>query len=600
MINELNIRSISKTGFCFLLMMGLICLPLFNSASVYGKTTASAQSAYMTEEEILVKFAPWISGDEKTKLNAANGAKEKFEISEVGVSVLTIPKGKSAQEIAAVYQKNKKVLFAEPNYIAAEDWVPDDTYYATSQKALQHLSAPAAWDISKSSSSITVAVLDTGATFNHTDLTGKYLAGYDFINGDSDPTDDKGHGTMVAGIIAANTNNGTGIAGAACNGMLLPVKVLDSTGYGSYSAIAKGIIYAADHGANVINMSLGGTSSSSTLKSAVDYAYNKGVVIVASAGNSNGAVEYPAAYDHVVAVAAIDNNDVKSSYSCYGSAVDLTAPGNSITSTNYSGGYSSGSGTSFSAPFVSALAALIFSVNPGSTPAQVIDIMEKGAVDLGSSGWDNYYGYGRVDYYNSLNIATGEPSTIVTDTTKPVITLTGSANERLAVGDTYTDAGAIATDNVDGDISNKIIATNLVNTSTAGTYTVAYNVTDAAGNKADPVTRTVTVTAAVSLTPTTQTLVYTGMIDAKGQTTVSQSVTTSAAGTLTLNLAWDVKRTNLDLYLYDSSNTLVASSKSSSTTATENIAAAVPAGTYTVKLVSVSGKAKYLLSVALP
>lgn len=410
-------------------------------------------------------------------------------IPRIDVSALAVPEGKSVQEMVAIYKNNKNVVFAEPNYFATITWLPDDPYYAACQTALKIMSPEPAWSISTGSPAVPVAILDTGATFNHEDLSGKYLLGYDFVNNDNDPTDDQGHGTMVSGIIGANTNNSLGIAGAAGSASLLPVKVMDNNGSGTWSNVALGIIFAADKGAKVINMSLGGPTDSSTVKSAVDYAYNKGVVLVASAGNSNSAVEYPAAYPNVISVSAVDNYDEKAGFSNYGPEVDFTAPGYSIYTTKYNSSYCFGSGTSFSAPFVSALAELIMTVIPGCTPAQVVDIMKQGAKDLGTPGWDCYYGYGRVDYAAALSIAAGQ--TPVEDTTKPVITLNGSPSVTITAGETYIDAGAAAVDNIDGDITSKIVVNNTVNTSIPGTYIVTYNVADAAGNQADQVTRTV-------------------------------------------------------------------------------------------------------------
>ena len=573
-------------------------LPLVNINSATAQVSSSTPSL-MAEGEILVKFIPGTPSNLKRSINSANEVTEKNFISALGVHVLSIKSGKSVDEMIALYQKNKNIEFVEPNYIATSDFVPNDTYYQTQQAAaLNKMSLEQAWDITAGSSSVPVAILDTGASFNHPDLGGQYMStGYDFVNNDSDPTDDAGHGTMVSGIIGAIANNGVGIAGASWNSKILPVKVLGSTGSGSYDSIANGITYAADHGVKVINMSLGGPKSSLTLKNAVDYAYNKGVVLVASAGNDNRVVSYPAAYPNVIAVAAVDNNDVKSTYSNFGSQIAVTAPGNNLTSTYFNGEYTTGSGTSFSAPFVASLAEMILSVDPSLTPAKVREAIISGAQDLGPTGFDKYYGNGRINFNNSLVYVKTNMQPVV-DITAPVITLLGQSVVTIDTTSTYVDAGATATDNVDGDITFKIVdslSTSPVDTATAGTYTVTYDVSDEALNQAVRVTRTVIVKEPQS-TPTTD---LPGSVLNKD--TKTSPIEVYKDGTLTLDLSWSAARSNLDLYMYDSNNTLITSSKSSTKALSlETISLQALAGTYTVKIVSVTGAADYTLSIDCP
>ena len=265
---------------------------------------------------------------------------------------------------------------------------------------------------------IKVAVLDTGIDYNHPDLKANYLGGYDFVNKDNDPMDDHSHGTHVAGTVAA-ASNGIGVLGAAPQAGLYAVKVADSTGYCSYSNIIAGINWAVNNNANVITMSLGGTSSSSTLQSACDNAYSKGVVLVGAAGNSGGAVIYPAAYSSVIAVSAVDSTNTRTSWSCYGPEVEFAAPGVSIRSTMPGGLYGSKSGTSMATPHVTGAVALLMSSDVTGTsydsnkngkwdPAEIRSRMQSTATDLGTKGKDNYYGYGLVDAYaavTGLNIA---------------------------------------------------------------------------------------------------------------------------------------------------------------------------------------------------
>jgi hypothetical protein len=246
--------------------------------------------------------------------------------------------------------------------------------------------------------------------------------GWDFANNDNDPRqDDYGHGSHVAGIAAAATDNGAGIAGVAFNSSIMAVKV----GYtdpesgehlARYTDIAYGIMYAADNGAEVINLSLGGYGYSLGLKGAVNYAWDAGCVLVGAVGNDNKSDPfYPAAYDNVIGVSATDQNDAKAPWSNYGSHVAVAAPGSSIYSTYWNDGstYAHMSGTSMSAPHVAGLAALLFSQDGGRSNAEARSIIEGSADDLGDAGWDQYYGYGRINAYKALGTRSAviEPAT---------------------------------------------------------------------------------------------------------------------------------------------------------------------------------------------
>jgi subtilisin family serine protease len=250
-----------------------------------------------------------------------------------------------------------------------------------------------------------VAVVDTGVDYNHEDLYGRVIKGYDFVNSDSDPMDDQGHGTHCAGIIGATLNNGVGIAGLA-QVSIMAVKVLDYQGSGYYSWIANGIKYAVDNGADVISMSLGGPSDSTTMKDACDYAWSKGVLVVAAAGNDyGGPVSYPAKYDSVMAVSAIDSSNLLASYSNVGPEIEVCAPGSSVLSCYPGDQYKSMSGTSMACPHVAGVAGLVFSENQYLSNNDVRNILCDTATDLGSSGFDTSYGYGKVNAQAAVNAA---------------------------------------------------------------------------------------------------------------------------------------------------------------------------------------------------
>ncbi len=281
---------------------------------------------------------------------------------------------------------------------------PNDPY-TSDQWGLSKINAPAAWALSKGDG-VLIAVLDTGADFSHPDLAGKLRSDidWDFVNDDNDASDDNGHGTHVSGIAAAATNNSTGVAGVGWNAIILPLKVMDSGGSGNSFVLARAIQYAADKRARVINMSLGGAySCPSHLQEAINYAYNRGVLLVAAAGNDgrNQSV-FPANCTHVLGVAATTSSDGRASFSNYGNHVSVAAPGVYIRSTCKGGGYCYMQGTSMATPFVAGVAALVYGWRSTYTPDQVASAILDNAQDLGTTGWDQYYGCGRIDAFNAV------------------------------------------------------------------------------------------------------------------------------------------------------------------------------------------------------
>ncbi|MGD2178702.1 MAG: S8 family peptidase, partial [Anaerolineae bacterium] len=281
---------------------------------------------------------------------------------------------------------------------------PTDLYY-TNQWSLERVSAPQAWAKS-TGEGIVIAVLDTGADLDHPDLRSKLLTEVDrdFVNGDLTAEDDYGHGTHVAGIAAAATDNGLGIAGLGWDAEILPLKVLDDEGNGDAVALAAAIRYAADHGADVINMSLGGPVPCGwPVKDAVDEAHSRGVTLIAAAGNDLGPVEmFPANCEHVLGVSATNPDDTRPRYSNYGDHVSVAAPGSAIYSTLWGGSYGYGSGTSMATPHVAGLAALLMARYPSYTPGQLASAILDNSQDLGAPGWDQFHGCGRIDAFLAL------------------------------------------------------------------------------------------------------------------------------------------------------------------------------------------------------
>lgn len=381
---------------------------LFNT--LFPKPPSHAQEVSPSvPDEILLKFKPGISEEAKENIKNQHALEVLEAIPQIEVLRVKV-NANSKDAVIEALSRNPNVEYAEPNYINQAVFTPNDTYFEN-QWAIQKISAPQAWDISQGSPSVVIAVLDSGVDFTHEDL----------VNKGTGALDDYRHGTQVAGVVTANTNNATGLAGVCPLCQIMSVKVLSSTGAGSDSTVAVGIIQAADNGAKVINLSLGGYATTTTMNNAVNYAWNKGVVIVGAGGNDNTSMSfYPAAHSNVVAVGATSYHEGKAVYSNYGSWLDISAPGDDIYTTLMNGGYEYISGTSLAAPHVAALAGLIFSAKPGLTNQQVVDIITSSADDLGAAGKDDYFGYGRINAYKALQMATGiVPAPTSTPTASP-------------------------------------------------------------------------------------------------------------------------------------------------------------------------------------
>jgi thermitase len=394
--------------------------------SVFAQENSPPPS--FSKDRLLVKFRPSIPLEERLKSHRNFRSNLLKRIEDLDVDVVDV-RGKDIQEVIRDYTRDPRVVFAEPDYVATVMETTNDPNLPL-QWAMGKIqasgSSTTAWDITKSNANIKIAILDTGIDQDHEDLKNKVVINYKCA--DSSPTVDDlyGHGTHVAGIAAAATNNGIGVAGLGYNASLMNVKVLDDGGSGYYSWIANCITWAADNGAKVINMSLGGPSKSKTLENAINYAWKKGVVLVGAAGNSgNSSPTYPGYYTNVIAVAATDKNDQKASWSSYGRWVDVAAPGVDIYSTfpnhsytlNKGSGYGYGSGTSMATPHVAGLAALVWSTSYGTSNSSVRKRIETYADKIPGTGSDWFYG--RINALNSV-------TTPLTPTSSPTPTLTAT------------------------------------------------------------------------------------------------------------------------------------------------------------------------------
>ncbi len=390
---------------------------------------APAVRGESVDDEVLVSFKR--EADQPAVARSV-GARVHRRLGNLPVHVLKVPRG-TVENVVLTLRRHQDVEFAEPNGFLHTLVVPNDPFITscylasdgtcTTQWAWERVQAYQAWDITRGSATVKVAVVDTGIDVGdpngfppdagHEDLDCQSIIIKSFISGESG-NDDNGHGTHVAGTIGACTDNATGVAGANWAVQLMGVKVLDFSGSGTDADVAAGIAWAADNGAKVINLSLGG-GPSSTLQIAVDYAWNKGAVLACAAGNNGTTVlVYPAAYPNCIAVAATDRNDMRAVFSTYGTWVSVAAPGVQILSTlqddffwcflcywfGYSTTYDSLSGTSMATAFVSGLAALIWARGSCATNACVRNKIESTADPIPGTG--TLWMWGRVNYYNAV------------------------------------------------------------------------------------------------------------------------------------------------------------------------------------------------------
>lgn len=391
------------------------------SVEAQDKQSVSSNNNHVSGQ-VLVKFKEGTPQKEIDNQLKNNRGQIVNKLNALGVLVLKVPEA-TEEKVVVALSRNPHVEYAELDYMAEVFLVPNDTSFASYQWGFENtgqtikgitgtvdadIDGPTAWDAT--AGGVKVAILDTGIDKDHEDLSSKVILQRNFT--DSPTIDDLyGHGTHVGGIVAAVTNNNIGVAGGCPNCQLVNGKVLNDSGSGAYSWVANGITWATDNGVKVINMSLGGSAKSTTLENAVNYAWNKNVVVVAAAGNSgNPSKTYPAAYTNAIAVAATNNKDQKASFSSYGAKwVDVAAPGVDIFSTfpnhpykiNKSFGYDFGSGTSMATPMTSAVAALIWSTPYGTSASQVRTRLESTADKIPGTG--TYWSSGRVNAANAVH-----------------------------------------------------------------------------------------------------------------------------------------------------------------------------------------------------
>ncbi len=466
--------------FIFLIFPLGFTISLLISLSYALEATSTCGNEY-APGLLLVKFK-----DGRTNSNGHHESQEMGRIPEINISVVKVPVG-SECAFLDYYRRDPRIEYVELDYAAhalesfdlTTSTTPNDPDW-DHQWSLEKINIPQAWNLVTNTNGPIIAILDSGIQLDHPDLNSQLwinlgeipgngidddgngktddLNGWHFYhvwNGDTfvpdennNLEDDIGHGTHIAGIAASATNNSVGIAGISYNSPVMTVKVLDQFGTGWYSDIAAGIIYAADNGAQIINLSLGGSSPSQTLSDAIDYARLQGSILVAATGNDSGEVLFPAAYEPVLAVGATDKNNQRASFSNYGQQVDLSAPGTDIYSTWYQGNYIYKSGTSMAAPHVSGVSAILWTQYPELNANEVVSTLLVTSKDIDLPGFDIYTGWGLVDAYHAIAHQQSLPDVWVKKSAPPqanpgdVITYTltyGNLSDHKATGVYITD-----------------------------------------------------------------------------------------------------------------------------------------------------------------
>lgn len=425
------------------LVVMIVGLRVFQS----GPVGAQEAAATVRSGAVLVKFKPGVAMASEAELAARYGATVERTVAN-GVRLLRVPDGWE-RAVSRALAADSSVLFAEPDALWAAvgipriavrsapvmeptspEATPSDPFYDR-QWGHTRIRSGSAWDLTTGDADVTIAVIDTGIDSAHPDLAIKVVSGHSFLNQgaheDSNPVDLNGHGTHIAGIAAAVTDNSTGVAGMSWGARIMPIRVLGRNGTGWTSDIASGIVWAYQNGADVINLSLGSASDSQTVRDAIDAAHNAGALLVAAMGNeASDNLFYPAAHPDTLAVSATDFYDDLAYYSNYGSNCDVAAPGGELVigdftlgiystlPTNeafylheaygYASTYDYLQGTSQATPFVAGLAALIWSIDGTLTADQVQQVIEETTVDLSPQGKDPFFGHGRIDARAALDL----------------------------------------------------------------------------------------------------------------------------------------------------------------------------------------------------
>jgi thermitase len=404
---------------------------------------AGARHERFAAGHILVTPRQSVDDAQFTALAARHGGKDHSRVSATRLHIIDVAPGQEEATVQAL-ALDPQVKSAEVDRLVDPEITSANDPYFSNAWHLTMIGAPMAWDIAKGAG-VTVAILDSGVDGTHPDLAGKLVPGWNLVDNNSNTSDVYGHGTMVAGVVGAASNNGIGVTSIAWEASIMPVRVALSTGSAYISTIANGIIYAADHGAQIANASFATLTGSPTIQSAANYMRSKGGLVVVAAGNY-GVLDSTPNTDAVISVSATNSSDVLTSWSSYGPYVDVSAPGDSILTTTNGGGYAYVSGTSFSSPATCAVLALMKSANPALSNVTLEALLKSTAVDLGTPGYDQYYGYGRINA--AAAVAAAANYSVTTDTQAPTVSISsptgGTVSSTVTVNIAASDNVGIA------------------------------------------------------------------------------------------------------------------------------------------------------------
>jgi len=463
----------SRRPILSILTKGMLCALGAGGLLAISMEAAATPPDFATGR-ILVQPLSGLSEGRFSKIVGNFGGKSLKHLKQINVHVVKVPDGKE-DEFVELFSKHPHIAFAEKDGLIEATATPNDPYFA-SEWHLQKIQAPTAWNTTLGSSAVTVAVLDSGVDSTHPDLSGKLVDGWNVVSNNGDTSPVAGHGTWVAGVVGAANNNGLGVASTGWNTLVQPVRITnDPNTYAYWSDVANGIIWAADHGAKIANISydLASSCGATSMRAAAQYMRNKGGLVVGSAGNDSLNVtcaDEPA----WIVVAATDGNDARPSWSNYGSFIDIAAPGTSIYTTASGGGYSTVQGTSFSSPITAGVLALMVAANPNLTPDQYESLLKTSADNISGGALPNpYFGWGRV---NAANAVASAKQYVAVDTTPPTTVVVSPANGSTVAG---TQVVSVSAQDSVGVAKVELYANNqLVGTSTTGpSYQFAWDTT---------------------------------------------------------------------------------------------------------------------------
>jgi thermitase len=516
-----------------------LCMALCTGAAgAWAKPAAGVPGQDWVSGRVLVMPRAGLSDSELGKIVGQHRGKAR-RIGASRLYVVDLPAGVSEADVADQLSRHPHLKFAELDRRIPAASIPNDPYTG-SEWHLNQIGVPAALDVAQGAG-VTIAILDTGVDCTHPDLAANCVAGWNFYDNNSNTADVNGHGTTVAGAAAAATNNGMGVAAVAGQSKIMPIRIADPSAYATWSTVAQGITYAADHGARIANLSYANMAGSSTIQSAAQYMKSKGGLVVVSAGN-NGVDEGFAPTTTMIPVSATDSNDQITSWSSFGSFVAVSAPGLNIYTTGPSGSYWTCWGTSFSAPITAGTLALMMSAKPTLANTQIESLLYSTAVDLGAAGRDKYYGYGRINAAAAVQAAAA--TSTVTDTQAPTAAISAPLASASVSG--LVTVNVSASDNVgvvrvDLRVNGQTVASDTTSpfgfswdsTKTAnGMANLTVVAYDAAGNAGSSATVAVNVANAAASTTADTTppaVAITSPAAGKVQSKGSVTVTTSAS-----------------------------------------------------------------------